>query len=61
MDLLTLIVVLVAVGFLLWAVNTYVPMAPGVKNLLNVAVVVLLVLWLLTSLFGVVPNLRVGG
>lgn len=61
MDLLTLIVVLVAVGFLLWAGNTYVPMAPGVKNLLNVAVVVLLVLWLLTSLFGVVPNLRVGG
>lgn len=52
MSLVTLIVVLVVVGLVLWLVNTYVPMAPGVKQLLNVAVVIFLVLWILFSVFG---------
>lgn len=47
MSLVTLLIVLVAVGFVLWAINTYVPMDAKVKNLLNIAIVIILVIWLL--------------
>ena len=40
------------VGVLLWAVNSFIPMAAPVKKLLNIAVVLGLVLWLLWA-FGV--------
>ena len=55
-----LIVTLVLVGLVLWAVNTYIPMAPPIKQLLNIVVVVCVVLWLL-RVFGVWhggPDLR---
>ena len=62
MSLLTLIVVLVIVGVVLWAINTYVPMEPGIKRLLNIAVIVFLVIWLLYSLVpGGFPDIRIGG
>jgi len=47
MDLLTILVVVVIVGVLLWAVNMGIPMQPQVKNIFNVIVIVALVLWLL--------------
>lgn len=47
MSLITVIVVLVVVGVLLYLINQYVPMSPNVKKILNIAVVVLLVIWLL--------------
>jgi hypothetical protein len=47
MDLISLIVVLVVVGAVLYLVNTYVPMAPPIKTVLNVVVVLILCLWLL--------------
>lgn len=49
MTLLGLIVVIVLVGFLLWVINTFVPMEPKIKMLLSVVVVLVLVLWLLQS------------
>lgn len=52
MDLISLIVTLVVVGVVLWLVNTYVPMDAKIKRILNVAVVVLVVLWLLFSVLG---------
>jgi hypothetical protein len=52
MDIVTLIIVFVVVGVVLWLINTYVPMEPSVKKLMNIAVVVLLVLWLLFSVLG---------
>ncbi len=55
MDLITLVVVLVVVGVLLWLVNTYLPMDPKIKSILNVVVVIVVVLWLL-GLF--LPDLR---
>lgn len=52
MPILTVVLVIVAVGILLWAVNTYITIIdPKVKQILNVVVIVALVLWLL-SLFG---------
>jgi hypothetical protein len=50
MDLLTLMIVLVVVGVLLWLVNTYIPMDGKVKKVLNIAVIVVIVLWLLKAL-----------
>lgn len=44
-------VVIVVVGVLLWAVNTYVPMAAPMKRILTAVVVIALVLWLL-GVFG---------
>jgi hypothetical protein len=62
MPLLTIILVLVMVGVLMWLVNAYIPMAANIKTLLNVVVVIVLVLWLV-SLFlpiGLLNNVRVG-
>jgi hypothetical protein len=45
--LIEVVVVLIIVGVLLWLVNTYIPMASGVKSLLNAVVIIFLVVWLL--------------
>lgn len=57
MSLVTLIVVLIVVGVLLWLINTYIPMDPKIKSILNAVVVILVVLWLL-QVFGVLGTLR---
>lgn len=57
MPLITVIIAIVVVGVLLWAINTYIPMARPVKSILNVVVVVVLVLWLLQA-FGVLGSLH---
>lgn len=57
MSLVTLFLVLIVVGVLLWLVNTYIPMDRKIKNILNVVVVILVVLWLLRA-FGVLDSLN---
>ena len=52
MSLLSIALVLVVIGILLWLVNTYIPMDAKIKKILNVVVVVFLVLWLLGIFFG---------
>jgi preprotein translocase subunit SecE len=62
MGLIELIVMIVVIGVLLWLVNTYIPMDGKIKQILNITVVVLLVLFLL-SLFlplGQLSNIRIG-
>ena len=62
MPLIQLVVVLVVVGMILWAINSYIPMQATIKRILNVVVVIVVVLWLL-SVFGILGNLstvRVG-
>lgn len=67
MSLITVIIVLVVVGFLLWLINAYVPMAGPIKGILNFIVIVAVVLWLL-QVFGIfnigslghLGNLKVG-
>ena len=53
MPIVTMIVVLVVVGLVLYLINNYVPMAKPIKTVLNVLVVLLICLWLLNG-FGVV-------
>lgn len=57
MSLISLIVVLIAVGVLLWAINAYIPMDAKIKNILNIVVVIAVVLWLL-QVFGVLGSLH---
>jgi len=56
MPILTIIIVLIVVGVLLWLVNTYIPMDSKIKNILNVVVVIVVVIWLLKA-FGVLNSL----
>jgi hypothetical protein len=58
MPIITVLVVLVVVGFLLWAANTYIPMDGKVKKILNFVIIVAVILWLL-NVFGVF-NLHLG-
>jgi hypothetical protein len=50
-------VTLIVVGVLLWLVNTYIPMQPQIKTIINVVVVIAVVLWLL-QVFGVLGSLH---
>lgn len=60
MDLISLIIVIVIIGVILYLVNQYIPMDAKIKQILNIVVVIALVIWLLTVLLGGVPNIRIG-
>jgi len=62
MSLISLVIVLVIVGVILYFVNTVIPMDSKIKLILNIVVVIVVCLWLL-GVFGLVGNLstiRVG-
>lgn len=56
MPILTVLLVLVVVGVILWLVNTYIPMDRKIKSILNAVVVILVILWLLKT-FGLLNSL----
>jgi hypothetical protein len=62
MPLLTVVVVLIVVGVLLWLVNNYIPMDGKIKSILNAVVVIVVVIWLLQAfgLLGSLQGIRVG-
>lgn len=62
MSIINLLIVLIVVGVLLWAVNTYIPMDRKIKSILNVVVVIAVVLWLLQAfgVLGAMDSIRVG-
>jgi len=60
MSLINLIITLMVVGLLLWLVNTYIPMDGKIKQILNVVVVIIVVLWLLQIFVGPFGDIRVG-
>ena len=47
MSLLTVLVVIIIAGFLLWLVNNMIPMDRKIKKILNIVVVVAVIFWLL--------------
>lgn len=62
MPLIHVIVVLIAVGVLLWLINRFIPMARSIKSIMNAVVVIAVVLWLM-KVFGMLSYLytiRVG-
>lgn len=52
MNLISLVVVLIVVGVLLWLVQSVIPMAEPMRKIITVVVVVACVLWLLSAFFG---------
>ena len=60
MDLISLVIVLIVIGVLLWLVNSYIPMDPKIKNILNIVVVIAVVLWILGLFVGPLPSIHIG-
>lgn len=57
MSLLTVFIVLIVAGVLLWLVNSFIPMDRKIKSILNVVVVIVVIGWLLMA-FGVIDYLK---
>jgi type IV secretory pathway TrbL component len=62
MSLISLVIVLIVVGVLLWAANTYIPMDNKIKTIMNIVVVIAVVLWLLSAfgVLGSMDTIRIG-
>jgi hypothetical protein len=62
MPVISIIVVLVVIGIILWLINTYIPMDGKIKTILNVVVVIIVIIWLLSAfgLTGSTGNLKIG-
>jgi len=58
MTLISLVIVLVVVGLVLYLIENYVPMSPPIKTVLRVVVVLVLCVWLLQTFGFVGPVLR---
>jgi len=52
MSLVSLVVVLIVVGVILYLINNYIPMDTKIKKILNALVIIVVILWLLQA-FGV--------
>ncbi len=50
------VLVLIAVGVVLWLINSLIPMARPIKSILNAVVVIVVIVWLL-RVFGVIGPL----
>jgi Na+-translocating ferredoxin:NAD+ oxidoreductase RnfA subunit len=57
MSLLTVILVLIVAGVLLWLVNNYIPMDGKIRRILNLVVVIAVIIWLI-KVFGLLNYLR---
>ena len=56
MSLLSVLIILIIVGVLLWLVNSFIPMDSKIKSILNVVVVIAVIIWLL-KVFGIFNSL----
>ena len=55
MDLITLIVVLIVVGLVVYLVQNYLPIDPKFKQLIIAIIIVILIVWLLQAV-GLLPG-----
>jgi hypothetical protein len=56
MTLVSIVVVLVVVGLVMWLINTYIPLAAAIQSVLNVVVFIVVAIWLLQG-FGIIGNI----
>ena len=61
MTLVGIVGVLVVVGLIMWLINTYIPMAAGIKSVLNIVVFLVVAVWLLQGfdIIGTIPGVRI--
>jgi hypothetical protein len=55
MPLISLIIVLIVIGILLYVVEQLLPIDPTIKNIIRIVILLAVVLWLL-SLVGIIPQ-----
>lgn len=62
MPLVSLIIILVVVGLVMYLINAFIPLDPTIKQILNIAVVIFLIVWLIQALglLSTLGNLRIG-
>jgi len=56
MPLLTILLVIIITGVVLWLVNVFIPMDYKIKKIFNAVVVIVVVIWLL-KVFGIIDYL----
>ncbi|CAM3165615.1 Uncharacterised protein [Legionella steigerwaltii] len=54
--LLNLIAIIVVFGVVMWLIDTFIPMPPAIKSLLNVLVLIILVIYIL-QFFGLIKTI----
>jgi hypothetical protein len=54
--MLSLVITLAVIGLILYLINTYIPMSPVIRKVINIVVVVCVALWLL-SVFGILGRM----
>lgn len=61
MPILTILLVLIIAGVLLYLINRYVTMDSKIKNILNIVVVIVVIVWLLKAfgVWGAMSNVKV--
>jgi hypothetical protein len=57
MSLIHIVIALIVIGVLLWLVNSYIPLDAKIKQILNIVVLIVVVLWLL-RVFGVLGHIN---
>ena len=62
MPLINLVITLIIVGFALWLINRFIPMASSIKSILNIVVVVAVCVWILQAvgLWNGLSNYKIG-
>ncbi len=62
MPLIQLVIVLVVLGVILWAVNSYIPMDATIKKIVNVVIILVAVLFILSAfgILGSMSGIRLG-
>lgn len=61
MSLLSVLLVLIVAGIILYLVNNYIPMDGTIKRILNIVVVIVVIVWLLKvfGLFSYLTNVHI--
>ena len=57
MPWLQIVVSLIFAGFLLFLINSYIPLARSVRSILNAVVIIVIVVWLINT-FGIMESIR---
>ncbi|MDX9948739.1 MAG: Thivi_2564 family membrane protein [Bacteroidales bacterium] len=57
MPILTILIVLIVAGVILYLINNYIPMDRKIKSILNTVAVIVVIVWLL-NVFGVFSYLK---
>ena len=57
MPWLQIVVSMIFAGFLLFLINSYIPLERSVKSVLNAVVIIVIVVWLINT-FGIVESIR---